>query len=132
MISLSDFSVGQTVVVCGEHGRRDVRRATVEAVGRKYVTISGGWGTKFYINHAEDDCLTEQNRYGAPASLFPSERAYAERVEQEELKKYVRKACDWPYNNKLSLDQLRRIAVIIQENERSIELHDAETEAGEK
>jgi len=132
MISLSDFTVGQAVVVSGEHGRRGVRRATVEAIGRKYVTISGGWGAKFYVNHAEDDCLTEQNRYGAPATLFPSEQAYAERVEKEGLKKFVRNACDWPNNGKLSLDQLRRIAAIIRENERPTELHDAKTEAGEK
>lgn len=132
MISLSDFTVGQAVVVSGEHGRRGVRRATVETIGRKYVTISGGWGAKFYVNHAEDDCLTEQNRYGAPATLFPSEQAYAERVEKEGLKKFVRNACDWPNNGKLSLDQLRRIAAIIRENEKPTKLHDAETEAGEK
>lgn len=132
MISLSDFSVGQTVVVFGELGRRGVRRATVEAIGRKYVTISDGWGAKFYVNHAEDDCLTEQCRYGAPATLFPSERAYAERVEKEGLRKFVRNACDWPNNGKLSLDQLRRIAAIIQEGEKPVELHDEERGAQEK
>ena len=50
MIQLSDFHVGQAVVIVENQRRGMVHRTTVAKIGRKYITIAGNWGQQFYVN----------------------------------------------------------------------------------
>lgn len=118
MISLSDFSIGQEVVVVGSGGRKGTRHATVTKVGRKYVSISGGWGEQYFVNDPTADSLVEKSIYGSPARLYPSVKAYESMLERVELEKKVKDACDWYNIRRLSTDQLQRIMAIIQEGTR--------------
>lgn len=115
MISLSDFSVGQDVIVVGSGGRKGTRHAVVVKVGRKYVSVSGGWGEQFFVNDPTSDSLVEKAIYGSPARLYPSETAYRKMLERVELENSVKAACDWYGVKRLSLEQLQRIIAIIQE-----------------
>lgn len=117
MIQLSDFHVGQTVVIVENQRRGAVYQATVAKVGRKYVTTAGRWGQQFYVNNPKDPYLVEKSIYGAASRLYPSEENYQQAVEKSALEQQIRRSLDWPYISKLTLDQLRRIKAIIEEQE---------------
>lgn len=117
MIHLSDFHVGQAVVVVDDQRRSNVYHTTVEKIGRKYITIAGDRGKQFYARDPKSTYLVEKSIYGAAALLYPSEDAYQQAVEKSSLEKQIRNAMDWPYISKYTLDQLRRIKAIIDEGE---------------
>lgn len=108
MIKLSDFTVGQDVVlVHTAYHDPFITHEKVAVVGRKYVTISGGWKQRFYINHDRDNYLLEDASMGSPGQLYPSEEAFHVEQERKEMVKEIHNL--WPKIDKLSMDQLRRI-----------------------
>lgn len=112
MIKLSDFTVGQDVVlVHTSYGKPFITHEKVAVVGRKYVTISGGWKQRFYVNHDRDNYLLEAVSMGSPGYLFTSEAAFHAEQERKETAREIRNL--WPEIDKLSLDQLRRILNIL-------------------
>ena len=117
MIQLSDFHVGQAVVVVENQRRGNVYHTTVAKIGRKYITIAGSWGQQFYVSDPKAPYLVEKSIYGAASLLYPSEDAYQQAVEKSALEKQIRNAMDWPYISRYTLDQLRRIKAIIDEGE---------------
>ncbi len=117
MISLSDFQVGQTVVISGDRYYPDGRVTTVAKVGRKYVTTADLWQTQFYAGYGKNNCLTEKTEYGAPRSLYPSEEAYRQAREKSALENKLRQAFDWSKIRKLSYEQLKRIDAILEESQ---------------
>lgn len=117
MIQLSDFHVGQTVVIVEKQRRGAVYQTTVAKIGRKYVTTAGNWGKQFYVNNPKDSYLVEKSIYGAASLLYPSEEIYQQAVEKSTLEQQIRRSLDWPHISKLTLDQLRRIKAIIEEQE---------------
>ena len=116
MIQLSDFHVGQTVVIVENRRCGAVYRVAVAKVGRKYVTTAGRWGQQFYVNNPKDPYLVG-SLYGVASRLYPSEESYQQAVEKSALEQQIRRSLDWPYISKLTLDQLRRVKVIIEEQE---------------
>ena len=114
MIKLSDFTVGQDVVlVHTAYNKPFITHEKVAVVGRKYVTISGRWKQRFYVNSDKDNYLLEDCPMGSPGSLFVSEAAFHAEQERKETARGIRNL--WPKIDKLSLDQLRRILSIIKE-----------------
>lgn len=120
-MEIRDFSKGQTVFVLGERvrtrGELSTRRSWVEKVGRKYVTIGGLWGGRFKETSESIPYLVEQTEYGSPRFLFPSEQAFNEYKEREELKEWVRKTAGWDKINRYTLDQLRAVKKILEGEE---------------
>ena len=55
MISLSDFHVGQKVIIVEHFKDSNVKYSTVEKVGRKYITVSGRYSNTFYVNNEKDN-----------------------------------------------------------------------------
>lgn len=86
--------------------------AVVTIVGRKYYTVKHGWhDLKF-----EKDTLRQVVECGGPNyNLFPSEQTVHDDRERFELYALFRGMAG-KYECNLSLDQLRRIKAIIDEN----------------
>ncbi len=119
-MTIKDFVAGQTVYIVGggikaRNGLYTVK-AEVAKVGRKYVTISGRWGEKFKETHESRPYLIEQTEYGSPCFLFPSEDAVYQYREREELKEWVRTAAGWDRIDSYSLEQLRAVKKILEED----------------
>ena len=97
-MEIKAFKPGQTVYIMGtdrrDRGDHAARKAEVAKVGRKYVTISGRWGS--------------------PRLLFPSEAAVMEYKEREELKEWVRRATDWDKVDRHTIEQLRAVKQILE------------------
>lgn len=117
MIALSDFKKGQAVFVVKTTARRTAEGSTaiVRSVGRKYVTLDEPWARQFYVNSPADDCLFEKTDFGGAARLYLSEEAFLQREEKIGLIRTIYHTFSFPYSVRLSLDQLRRINEILQE-----------------
>lgn len=120
-MKIKDFSVGQTVFIIGERirsrGELNIVKAEVAKVGRKYVTISGRWAAQFKATAESLPYLVEQTEYGSPRFLFPSEQAFNEYKEREELKDWVRRMAGWDKINRYTLVQLRAVKKILEETD---------------
>lgn len=118
-LTIKDFKVGQSVFVMrdGKHERdkRGITEAKVVKVGRKYVTISGAWGTQFKEAVSSRPYLVEHVEYGTPRILFSSKEAADEYREREELKVWVRVAAGWDKIDRYTLGQLRAVKKILEE-----------------
>lgn len=115
-MQLSDFKVGQTVVITDGNVRSEYVVTTVEKVGRKYVTVSAYWhSNKFYVRRPEDCYLFEDSIYGSPAILFPSEESYQQYVEKRNLENLIGRAIRQYGVSKLNTDQLYQLKKILEE-----------------
>lgn len=114
MIQLSDFKPGQEVIVSGDRSFPNGRKAIVEKVGRKYVTLKESWHRQFYVRNETDDCLVEKSEYGAPSALYPTEEAYQMVVKRAALERKLRQVFDWSNIRKLSYEQLKQIDAIVE------------------
>jgi len=112
MISIKDFKVGDTVVIYNTYYKR-TQQATVEKVGVKYVTTTGGWPHQFYKPDYCTNHLVLKSQTTAEDLLFKSEKDLQEYLERIKLIRWLR--FDLKYNQ-LSLDQLKRIKKITEEN----------------
>lgn len=83
-MKLSDFKVGQTVIVAGGYKDPKPTEATVKKVGRKYVTIDDGWQTTFELCPNQEYCI-ESSDTGLGRQLFPSLEAYSRYSEHKAL-----------------------------------------------
>lgn len=116
MIQLSDFKVGQEVVISGDRRFPEGRKTTVIKIGRKYVTVDGVWSERQFYADGREDYLVEKITYGSPAALYPSEEAFQNATERARLREKMRRTFDWSSRTKLTLEQLKRIDAIIEES----------------
>lgn len=116
MLQLSDFKVGQTVIISGDRRYPDGNKVTVSKVGRKYVTVKNNWGERQFYADGREDYLVEKITYGSPAALYPSEEAFQNATERARLREKMRRTFDWSSRTKLTLEQLKRIDAIIEES----------------
>lgn len=116
MIQLSDFKVGQEVVISGDRRFPEGRKTTVIKIGRKYVTVDGVWRERQFYADNREDYFVEKIEYGAPSVLYPSEEAYRYAMERARLREKMRRFFDWSNRTKLTLEQLQRIDAIIEES----------------
>ncbi len=116
-MEVKDIKVGQTFFVLRNDRRKGsdnhATLAKAVKVGRKYVTISGNWGTQFEETDTGKPYLVEHTGCGAPRLLFRSQKAVDEYQEQETLKLWVRTATDWNALDRYSLAQLRAVKEIL-------------------
>ena len=103
-MELSDFKVGQTVVV--ETGPKNSYESTVVKVGRKYITISGPWYPRFHIVSANSKYCVETDG-GLNRKLFPSRKAYDDYCEWDSLLCWFQQFCHGQGLRHSSLEQLR-------------------------
>lgn len=94
----------------------EIKEGIVKSVGSKYITISGGrWGEyKFEI---DNDFRQYYTMGGADYALYLTKQQIEDENEMEEIVGLI-KSCFPQYTNKqskLSLDQLKRIKLIIEE-----------------
>lgn len=117
-MTIKDFKVGQTVYILGdgryERNKRLETAAEVVKVGRKYVTISGSFGSRFKETSSSRPYLVELVECGTPRLLFLSSEAVDEYREREELKMWVRTASDWGKIDRYTLAQLRAVKKILE------------------
>lgn len=115
MISIKDFKAGDIVIIYNTY-YKSTQPATVEKVGVKYVTTTGGWPRQFskpdYICNA--NYLVEKSKTTAEELLFKSEEDLQDYLERIELIHWIR--FDLKYHT-LSLNQLREIKEISERKE---------------
>lgn len=112
----SDFKVGQ--IVYGKPGVNESRRnkeileGTIEKVGNKYIDVKFGYREfKYYI---ED--LKQKTEYTTDFYLYLNKQEIQDEEESSLLTKDIKRKFDGWGKIDLSLDQLRRIKAIIDEN----------------
>lgn len=119
MITIKDFSVGAPCYIVAVHsGRRkdpEIREATVQKVGRKYVFINDIWERK-YENHAAD-YLLENTSYGETTYLFRTKMEANNYVEKLQLVKFLCGLRSYDYEL-CSLEELKKIVEIIKSSEK--------------
>jgi hypothetical protein len=111
----SDFKVGQ--IVYGKPGinisrySKEVIEGTIEKIGNKYIDVKFGRTYKYQI---ED--LRQKTEYAEDYYLYLDKQQIFDEEESESLIRDIKlKFSGWG-NVSLTLDQLRRIKVIIDEN----------------
>ena len=90
----------------------EIEQGVVTIVGRKYYTVA----LRNYEYRFDKETLHEVTEMGGPTySVFPSEQAIYDDRERVELYRWLR-AVVGAYNCTLTLDQLRRIKIILDED----------------
>lgn len=118
-MTIKDFKIGQTAFAMGGYrtpkNKFLITEAEVVKVGRKYVTISGNWGTQFKETASSSPYLIERCECGTPRLLFTSREAADRYIEREELKTWVREATGWYKIERYPLEKLRAVKKILEE-----------------
>lgn len=86
----------------------------IEKVGRKFVYIKGGW-YGFFLRDEDDDHLVENKDWGTREALYLTEQEAKDSADRTIICDEIRKLSNETRENKLSIDQLRRISAIIHE-----------------
>lgn len=114
-MNIKDFRKGQTVCVLTMYTGRNIeptmREATVESVGRKYVTLDNG---KRYESSGDEYSLTENAVCGERTYLCPDTEYAQMYIERDELRMWFCNAsCG---SRKYTLGQLRKVKEILGED----------------
>ena len=125
-ISIKDFNVGDNVytVLLNKNRVNDspssLREAKVSKVGRSYVYINTNFSRNLRFKPPTDshyNYLIEDVDWGTPRHLFKNQEDAKKFVEADELKTQLSRVLNWTIIDKFTLDQLKRIEVIIKEVE---------------
>lgn len=104
---------GQTVYVTGEfRASKEPVEAKIEKVGNKYFTLEGYYRDKFFI-----DTLTQANESNYKKKVYLTLQEIFDKNETEQLESKLYSKFRVYSGFGLSLDQLRRIVSIINEEE---------------
>ena len=121
-VTLNNFSVGTTAYAVTEkngNGNPEMSEYRVISVGRKYVTVTGmalSVSTfRFGVSAASNEYLAEVVDYGWSKKIFPTKEKAEEYIEKENLRIWVDKALMYSKSKEYTLDQLRRVKVILEE-----------------
>ena len=129
-MNIKDFTIGQIVYLhCvgidvrrymkKDDGlfdeRKFVKKATVTAIGRKYITVvedDRNSEIKFDIN----DDFRQKTDYSIDYKLYATEQSVLDNIEAESLYKDIHeKFEDYCNNNRYTLEQLKAISEILDE-----------------
>lgn len=123
MLNLKDFKPGGKVFILTENFGRNkepkISERTVKSVGRKYVTLNGGWEEKFSIPHmsvADISYLEEAKDWGERSLLFKSRQDADDYLERKQIEQWLFRLSPRETDN-LSLKQLRKIRDIVKNPE---------------
>lgn len=121
-MTIKDFTVGQTAYVYDDKDRRNnpvcgYREVVVAKIGRAYVTLGDAWGSKYGVGYGGGNYLVEKVDAGSPRYLFRTKQDLDDFIEAKELMRDLRVVFDWNNIQKLSLDQLRAVKKILDEEE---------------
>ncbi|MBP5460684.1 MAG: hypothetical protein J6Y20_00955 [Lachnospiraceae bacterium] len=123
-MEIKDFNAGQTVYILSEEKRNNppcgYKEAKVKKVGRVYITLEGNWERKFFIpfyGNYGGSFLVEKKDYGADNLLFKSKQDLDDYIEKRKLESELCDALNWQNIRTFTLEQLRAIKRIIQEDE---------------
>lgn len=115
------LQVGQKIFVKPVSGQalsysKEISEHTIEKIGKKYFTLKdfyrGLSARRFIINTMQDD----SNGYSANYTCYTSIQEINDENEFNELKTIIRKTFDvFTWNEKLTLEKLRKIKQIITE-----------------
>ena len=112
-MNLSDFQIGQTVVMSRDRRYPDGQLGEVTKIGRKYVSVKvGAWERQFYKDDYNDR-FVEKVDFGSPMELFASEESYRQSVDREKICQKLRFVFDWSNIRKLTYEQLKQIDAIV-------------------
>ena len=110
-MKLNEFREGQDVYIVklnqGPSAIPVVIECNIEAVGRKYVTLTNG--DRYEAN---DDYLRESKDWGERAYLFPTLDQVKDFIEKKELVVKLSRL-NYAFFNKCSLDALRKVSVLL-------------------
>lgn len=116
--SLENPVVGKKyfLVDIGNRARRrggEQRTCSVINVGRKYFTVAyeQGLGSVSVIFHRKD--FTQKSDYSANYRLYPDQVSWEEEIEWEKWQKTFRRFTDCTGNKKVSAEQYRAAALIL-------------------
>lgn len=117
-VSIKDFAVGQPAykVIMNKFNNKEpeIYEVKIKTVGRKYVTIEGGWETR-YSSEGECGYLEEDNTYGYKTLLFPTKCAAYDHISAYKLRIKIRKFVSTMAFDNMELRELERIDDIIEE-----------------
>lgn len=117
-MTIKDFTVGQTAYVYDDKDRRNnpacgYREVVVAKIGRSYVTLDNGWGSKYGVGYGGGNYLVEKVDAGSPRYLFRTKQDLDDFVEAKWLRVKIRTALDWGHFQNLPLAKLRAIKAIL-------------------
>ena len=122
-MNIKKFKVGETVYI-RDYGYRSneasatMKEATVTKVTNKYVTVkTGSFDTEYKFNDEQKRLyyLVERVTTGSGNKLFHTMQDYEDWVESDQLYVEIR-SCFRNYYTNLTLDQIKRIKKIIEED----------------
>ena len=126
-MDLKDFKVGQTVwirltgnAIRGKHGDELVEEWVIDKIGRKYITASKKTGYPKGIifekkGYGYEDRFVEKTNYCVDYIMYETEQEIRDEMEKYKIYRDVQLFFDRFNKNKLTLEQLRSIKKIIDE-----------------
>ena len=126
-MNLKDFKVGQTVwirltgnAVRGKHGDELAEEWVIDKIGRKYITASKKTGYPKGIifekkGYGYEDRFVEKTNYCVDYIMYETEQEIRDEMEKYKIYRDVQLFFDRFNKNKLTLEQLRSIKKIIDE-----------------
>lgn len=121
-MDIKNFKPGQDAyIILEDHGRntdRVIQKVKIVSIGKKYVKASpvGYRYTTDFFNLNDEEYLTENKDWGFPLKLFPSKQDADDYVERVETYGELRNKFQRYGMYDFTLDQLRRIKNIFDEN----------------
>lgn len=101
------MKAGDTVYIINYKG--EIEDLEIEKIGNKYFYIKNSR----YKFRLEDLCSDFDIK-----KVYTDKQQIYDKKEHEELFRYIKKNFEWSYENNFTLDQLRRINVIIKESDK--------------
>lgn len=123
-LKLSDFNVGQEAYIKKTRNQarhiKDTKdliiKTKIESIGRKYIITEYSSNIKFKETDTSHEGLIEHTDYCIDYELFPNEQMILDGFEKENLLSFIRSEFYYmQYEDKFSLEQLRRIVNVIKE-----------------
>ena len=126
-MDLKDFKVGQTVwirltgnAIRGKRGDELIEEWVIDKIGRKYITASKKTGYPRRIvfekrGYGYEDRFVEKTDYCVDYIMYETEKEIRDEMEKDEIYRDIRLFFDSFNKSKLTLEQLRSIKKIIDE-----------------
>lgn len=125
-MDLKDFKVGQTVwirltgnAIRGKCGDELIEEWVIDKIGRKYITASKKTGYPkgiiFEKGYGCKDIFVEKTDYCVDYIMYETEQEIRDEMEKDEIYRDIRLFFDSFNKSKLTLEQLRSIKKIIDE-----------------
>ena len=127
-MDIKDFKVGQTVWIMltgnatrGKHGDELIEEWVINKIGRKYITASKKTGYSKEVVFEDNKCIgyngrfVEKTNYCVDYIMYATEQEVRDEMEMNRIYREIQLFFDRFNKNKLTLEQLRSIKKIIDE-----------------